>query len=216
MALGAIKHVLITGFQPFGTPRPADNRSWEAAKQLAGERMAVGDSAVVECHCVELPVSYSDVAQQMQQLHKDRRYSIAVHCGAGVAGVVRLEQRAHRSGYTRPGNKGAADLPPGGQVPGYDLADELWTAVDVDAVRRDLVGRGWSAARTNSDAGRYVCEFTYYCALAEAAAYEAGAAPRTLFVHVPPQEGDPYSDAQLAELIRDVIRTVARLEGSGS
>ncbi|KAJ2769177.1 hypothetical protein IWQ57_003215, partial [Coemansia nantahalensis] len=179
-------HALLTGFEPFGEPRPSTNRSWEAVRQLAGEAIAADGGAVVACHCHRLPVSYADVSAAVPRLHGSADWSIVIHCGAGRSGAVQLERLAHRAGYERAGNGGAQDLPPGGRVPGYDGAgDELATDVDVGNVRSALEDRGWTAAQTSSDAGRYVCEYTYYSSLAEAAQYpqRGRTAPAVLFVH---------------------------------
>ncbi|KAJ2693754.1 Pyroglutamyl-peptidase 1 [Coemansia spiralis] len=206
-------HALLTGFEPFGEPRPSTNRSWEVVQQLAGEEIAADGGAAVACHCHRLPVSYAAVSKAMPRLYGSADFSIVIHCGAGISGTVQLERLAHRAGYVRPGNNGAQDLPPGGRVPGYDGAgDELATGVDVDSVCSALSDRGWTAVQGSSDAGRYVCEYTYYSSLAEAALnpQRRQRAPAVLFVHVPPQADDPYSDHQLAELVRDVIRIVAR------
>ncbi|KAJ2450900.1 hypothetical protein GGF42_004384 [Coemansia sp. RSA 2424] len=203
-----MKHALLTGFEPFGKPRPSDNRSWEAVRQLAGERIEVGDTAVL-CHCFELPVSYSPVSDLVPRLHAGDDYSIVIHCGAGVDGVVRIEQLAHRTGYVKPGNNGADDVPLGNRVPNYSTPDELCTSVDVSGLRDALAAKGWASVKTSQDAGRYLCEFTYYTSLAEAQTTYADRClpqPKTLFVHVPPHTCDPYSDAELAEILREILR----------
>ncbi|KAJ1834740.1 hypothetical protein LPJ63_001689 [Coemansia sp. RSA 2711] len=212
MTLKTVIHALVTGFEPFGVPRPSDNRSWEAVKQLAGQTVETKDATVV-CHCHQLPVSYDDVLALVPPLHLGAEFGIVVHCGAGAPGMVRLEKRAHRTGYTRPGNKGPQDLPSGGCVPGYGTADELATAVDVDGLCRRLGERGWRSVQASSDAGHYLCDFTYYISLAESeTTYPARQlpAPHTLFVHVHPQADDVYSDAQLAELLREIVRQLAQ------
>ncbi|KAJ2821604.1 hypothetical protein IWW50_004569, partial [Coemansia erecta] len=206
MAIKTIKHALITGFEPFGTPRPSDNRSWEVVKCLDRQTIEAGDTTVV-CHCHRLPVSYDEVSMLVPRLHLSNEFSIVVHCGAGAAGEIRLEKRAHRTGYVRPGNKGPTDLPPNGCVPGYEGADELVTSIDVDGLTAQLAGQGWHNVRASSDAGRYLCEFTFYTSLAEGETTHPArqlTAPKTLFVHVHPVANDVYSDAQLTELLRDI------------
>ncbi|KAJ2910084.1 pyroglutamyl-peptidase activity protein [Coemansia aciculifera] len=203
-----LKHALITGFEPFGTPRPSDNRSWQAVKQLAGERIEVGDATVL-CHCFELPVSYSPVSELVPRLHKGNEYSVVIHCGAGENGVVELEQLAHRTGYVKPGNNGKGDVPVDNRVPNYSTPEELWTLVDVNELRHALAAKGWASVKTCQSAGRYLCEYTYYTSLAEAQTTYADrhlAQPKTLFVHVPPHTCDPYSDTELAEIVRDILR----------
>ncbi|KAJ2452960.1 hypothetical protein EV183_002545 [Coemansia sp. RSA 2336] len=203
-----IKHALVTGFEPFGSPRPSDNRSWEAAKRLEGQTLET-DNADIVCHCYRLPVSYGDVSTQLPLLHKSNTFSIVLHCGAGTPGTVRLEKQAHKTGYTRPGNKGPQDLPPGGSVPGYQTENELASTIDVDSLHLQLESAGWHHISTSTDAGRYLCDFTYYTSLAEAqVSYPARQLPaaQTVFVHVHPQVNDIYSDEQLAELLRSIIR----------
>ncbi|KAJ1798281.1 pyroglutamyl-peptidase activity protein [Coemansia sp. RSA 2399] len=210
MAIKTIKHALITGFEPFGTPRPLENRSWEVVKRLAGRQIDAGD-ALVMCHCYEIPVSYNQVSELLPQLHSSQEFSVVVHCGAGVPGVVRLEKLAHRSGYVKPGNGGESDVPIGNHVPGYDTADVLESTVDVGKLRDALVDKGWSNLAVSLDAGRYLCEFVYYTSLAEGETTykrQQRQAPTTLFVHVPPSCNDPYSDGELAEIICEVLRCI--------
>ncbi|KAJ1892181.1 pyroglutamyl-peptidase activity protein [Kickxella alabastrina] len=206
-----IKYALLTGFEPFGTPRPRDNRSWETVKQLSGERILAGGVTVV-CHCHELPVSYGPVSELVPQLHLGEQYSIVIHCGAGSPGVVKLEGVAHRDGYSKQGNGGTKDVPDSGCVPGYSTAKKLSTPVNVDALKRTLAANGWASVVTSQDAGRYLCEFTYYTSLAEGETSYAKRqlpVPKTLFMHIPPKMQDPYSDSELANLVRDIIRNLA-------
>ncbi|ORX67116.1 peptidase C15, pyroglutamyl peptidase I-like protein [Linderina pennispora] len=168
MAIKALKHALLTGFEPFGNPVPDDNRSWETIKQLSNECIET-DSTTILCHCYEIPVSYGPVSEL-----------------------------AHKSGYTNPGNGGSADVSADGHVPvAADLPETLETEIDVDGLRDHLIERGWDKTEVSLDPGRYLCDFTYYTSLAEARSTYEGrglAPPKTLFVHVPPKTEDPYSD----------------------
>ncbi|KAJ1960758.1 hypothetical protein GGI12_003632 [Dipsacomyces acuminosporus] len=211
MVTKTVKYALLTGFEPFGNPRQKDNRSWQTIKQLAGEQIVVGDTAVV-CDCHEIPVSYAPVSEIVPRLHLDREYSIVIHCGAGVPGVVRIEQLAHRCGYDKPGNGGEQDVPAGNCVPGYQTADELCTTVNVEDLKAHLITKGWKETAVSTDAGHYLCDFTYYVSLADGeTTYKARElpAPQTLFIHVPPLTNDPYSDEELAEVIREILRFLA-------
>ncbi|KAI8321269.1 peptidase C15, pyroglutamyl peptidase I-like protein [Martensiomyces pterosporus] len=211
MVTRRVKHALLTGFEPFGNPRPDDNRSWETIRQLAGEQVVAGDTAVI-CHCYEIPVSYAPISEIVPRLHLGEEYSIVIHCGAGVPGAVLIEKLAHRCGYDKAGNNGEKDVPADGCVPGYQTADELHTAVGVEELRDSLRAKGWDKVVVSLDAGRYLCDYTYYTSLAEAeTTYKSRqlAAPKTLFIHVPPMASDPYSDKELAEIIRDILRCLA-------
>ncbi|KAJ1865717.1 Pyroglutamyl-peptidase 1 [Coemansia sp. RSA 486] len=205
-------HALLTGFEPFGTPLPKDNRSWQVVKQFAGSEIRVGNTRVV-CHCYELPVSYDPVTAVLPQIHLDQTYSLVIHCGAGVSGNVKLETCANKQGYKKVGNGGVGDLPAGGRVPGYDTQDTLFTDVDVEDLQKSLVADGWSNVITSNDAGHYLCEFAYYISLALAqTAYpdRRVPAPKTIFVHIPPKPSDPYSEQQLVEIMRAVVSYVVR------
>ncbi|KAJ2726213.1 pyroglutamyl-peptidase activity protein [Coemansia sp. Benny D115] len=207
-----IKYALLTGFEPFGTPRPKDNRSWETIKQLSGQEILLDDETVVHLECHELPVSYSPVADALPSLHLNREFSIVIHCGAGVSGSVKLETLARKKGYSRAGNQGPLDVPECGQVPGYDTNDVLYTEVDVEELKDRLIEEGWTGVCTSADAGRYLCEFTYYISLAEGETTYAKrqlAPPKTLFVHVPPKANDPYDDKELASIVRSIVRHLA-------
>ncbi|KAI7825582.1 hypothetical protein BX661DRAFT_172067 [Kickxella alabastrina] len=196
-----VKYALLTGFEPFGTPRPRDNRSWETVKQLSGERILAGGVTVV-CHCHELPVSYGLC----------QRWFHSCTWARSSPGVVKLEGVAHRDGYSKQGNGGTKDVPDSGCVPGYSTTKKLSTSVNVDALKCTLAANGWASVVTSQNAGRYLCEFTYYTSLAEGETSYAKRqlpVPKTLFVHVPPKMQDPYSDSELADLVRDIIRNLA-------
>ncbi|KAJ2382567.1 pyroglutamyl-peptidase activity protein, partial [Coemansia sp. RSA 2603] len=200
-------YALLTGFEPFGNPRPKDNRSWEAVSQLSDEVLSVGEKASVVCRCHKLPVSYDPVTDIVPRLHQEENYSIVIHCGAGISGTVKLEMLAHKQGYQRPGNGGPGDVPRDGCVPGYDTADELWTSVDVEMCKTALAEAGWASVETSMDAGRYLCEFTYYTSLALSKTIypdQGRTPPLVVFVHVPPKTCDPYSDQELADIIRRI------------
>jgi hypothetical protein len=56
------------------------------------------------------------------------------------------------------------------------------------------------------DAGHYICDFIYYCSLAEAkrTATRKGKGSKVLFLHCPPV-GQPLTSEEVAEAIRRVI-----------
>jgi pyroglutamyl-peptidase len=71
---------------------------------------------------------------------------------------------------------------------------------------------------TSMDAGHYLCDFIYYCSLAESrrSAYEKGRAfayekggTQVLFMHCPPVN-QPLGTEQVTEAIRRIITLVAR------
>ena len=55
------------------------------------------------------------------------------------------------------------------------------------------------------DAGHYLCDFTYYCSLAEIArAKEKRHTPQVLFLHCPPA-GQPLSTEEVTSAIKKII-----------
>ncbi|KAJ2806847.1 Pyroglutamyl-peptidase 1 [Coemansia guatemalensis] len=209
MPVKSIKHALVTGPGPFGKYKV--NRAWETVKLLDGEAIMVGDTTVV-VHCHRVPVSYDELADVIPCLHQIEDFSIVIHCGIAEEHFVRLEKQAHKSGYFWPGDKGPTDVPPNGCVQGYDLPEILTTDIDVKKLWKSLFEGGWTSTRVSVDAGVLQCNFQYYISLAEGkVSYPARnlPAPKTLFVHIPTIENEPYNDVQTSYLLRDIIKHLA-------
>lgn len=162
--------LLITGFGPFAGVD--HNPSGELAKHL-GQR--------ADCWGCELPVTFRGAPEELERQLADFPETVigilclGVHPGPGF----RLEQRARGTfGGDRPDNEGvtAGDLDLGGP--------DRNTILDLGALGAALRGAGAQEVSLSRDAGAFVCEATYRCAL------RAGAARRipALFLHVPPSE----------------------------
>lgn len=176
------------------------------------------DNQVI-CDCVHLvaerlPVEYQSVTKIIPARHRNsstapgsptKPFRYFVHCGAGASDVVRIEVQAFHDGYFRPGNRGADDVPPGFSAPSWYPWPMVRTSVDVPRLVEHLrIDKGWgNHIEQSEDAGRYLCEYTYYISLAEAIESDRDM-PLVLFVHVPPS-GGPYSDSELAQIVRDIL-----------
>ncbi|XP_036097945.1 pyroglutamyl-peptidase 1 isoform X3 [Molossus molossus] len=164
------KAVVVTGFGPFG--EHTVNASWIAVQEL--EKLGLGDS--VDLHVYEIP--------------------LVVHVGvSGMATTVTLEKCGHNKGYKGLDN---CRFCPGSQCCVEDGPESIDSIIDMDAVCKRVTTLGLDVSVTISqDAGRYLCDFTYYTSL-----YQSHG--RSAFVHVPPL-GKPYNADQLGRALRAII-----------
>ncbi|KAJ6536699.1 hypothetical protein DFH09DRAFT_931143 [Mycena vulgaris] len=142
-------------------------------------------------------------------------FQLIVHVGVAGPGTLRAERLAHKTGYQLPDYE--RQSPPivigkgtlrGFGSPNYgdEFADELFTAIDVDALVDELTsGPDPLALETSDDPGRYLCDFIYYCSLAESQREDRGTP--VLFIHCPPI-GQILSTAQVADGVRRIISSV--------
>ncbi|XP_069332771.1 pyroglutamyl-peptidase 1 isoform X3 [Eulemur rufifrons] len=121
---------------------------------------------------------------------------LVVHVGvSGMATTVTLEKCGHNKGYKGLDN---CRFCPGSQCCVEDGPESIDSIIDMDAVCKRLTTLGLDVSVTISqDAGRYLCDFTYYTSL-----YQSHG--RSAFVHVPPL-GKPYNAGQLGRALRAII-----------
>ncbi|CAG8497281.1 42964_t:CDS:2 [Gigaspora margarita] len=197
--------VIFTGFEPFGIPRPPTNPSWEAVKQLAGKKIEVKgqDNSIKEIifDTEEIPVEYGPILNKVPEFHQntDKTYKYYIHVGRGHDHQISIETLAHKKGYYLRDN--VNQLPDGGICPAYDI-EEIKTEVDVKCLVEHLCNqKGWKEICQSDDAGRYLCEYTFYISLCEN--FKKSNPGKVLFVHVP-SENRPYSIDQLSQILEDI------------
>ncbi|ORX98976.1 peptidase C15, pyroglutamyl peptidase I-like protein [Basidiobolus meristosporus CBS 931.73] len=199
------KHVLLTGFQPFGEPLPEVNPSWECIKALDEVVLEASNSTEAQLGICELPVEYGPVLDIIPTLHSpDKPYTYYIHIGQGRPGSIRVETLAHQTGYKRLDNAKCA--PSEGKCPRYNH-DALTTLVNVEKLVEELSSETGYEISSSNNAGRYLCEYTYYCSMAESiVSTESHEQPqkRVLFVHVPPI-GSPYELSELTSVIKKIV-----------
>ncbi|KAJ7682087.1 peptidase C15 pyroglutamyl peptidase I-like protein [Mycena polygramma] len=182
---------------------------------------------------VNIPTVYSAVLNTVPDLHAqppvlpplytppttrappEDGFDLIVHVGVAGPGPLRAERLAHKTGYQLPDYE--RQSPPitigGGNVRGFgsphygdEFADELFTPIDVDALVRDLTsGPNPLTVETSDDPGRFLCDFTYYCSLAES--QRAGRGTPVLFIHCPPI-GQKMSTKEVAEGVQRIVSHV--------
>ncbi|KAG8716207.1 hypothetical protein FRC11_007381 [Ceratobasidium sp. 423] len=203
--------VLITGFGPFR--QITANPSWLAAKPLNNQTFKFGQ---VEVHvsALEIPTVYSAVLNTIPALHVSKQYDAILHFGVGYPGGFAIERIAHKSGYDREdaeGQKCNFTAAQGGEQRGFgsgfeQFGEELRTDVDVDGLVEHLKSKGFQHTAPSNDAGRYLCDFIYFCSLACAQKERDGV--KVLFTHVP-QLGQPYDIPDMTKAIEGIIEYVA-------
>lgn len=194
--------LLLTGFEPFG--HWTSNPSWDGLQAMLARYPELSASAAVAT--ARLPVSYASARITLQQAvlqHQPRTLlSLGIHGGADSKGRSArgfyIETRAFNCDDARiPDNSGQS---PAGQVidPAHGPQHTLAATLDAELLHRALAGSGHEA-HFSSDAGRYLCNHVFYCALQRAWTYEPGAGftgPECVgFVHIPPLQANEVRDA---------------------
>ncbi|KAF7321328.1 Proteophosphoglycan ppg4 [Mycena kentingensis (nom. inval.)] len=161
-------------------------------------------------------------------------FDLIIHVGVGRTGGLCAERLAHKTGYAFPDNARqvcscpsdrspivqltAPQGPPiiiGGKgalrgfgkpkYPDAEFADELFTSLNIGRLVEDLTsGPNPLNIQPSDDPGRYLCDFIYYCSLAEGE--RAGRGTPVLFVHCPPVKQD-MSTAEVAEGLKRIIKS---------
>ncbi|XP_033287348.1 pyroglutamyl-peptidase 1-like protein isoform X1 [Orcinus orca] len=164
--------VVVTGFGPFR--QHLVNSSWEAVKELS--KLGLGRDMEVELRILQLPVDYREVKQRVTRIWEDLQPQLVVHVGVDpTAKAIFLEQCGKNWGYRDADIRGfhperGVCLPDGPEV--------IASGVSMRAVSRRAVVEGVEVAFSR-DAGRYVCDYTYYLSLHHGNGCAA-------LVHVPP------------------------------
>jgi len=207
---GKVVNVLVTGFQPFGDPLPDTNPSWEAIKHLNGISFKE-DGVIFKLTCKEIPVEYAPVETLLPTFHQVD-YDYFVHVGQGDKQKIKLESRASSYGYIRLDN--LHQCPKDGLAPLKYLAHganpkayTCYTSIDTIALAKYLeTEKGCKWAVPSDDAGRYLCEYTFYCSMGEATIFNSTKGKEkqhVLFVHVPVPD-----DIMTLDMITDTLKLI--------
>lgn len=190
------KKVLVTGFEPFG--EHAVNSSWVAVQEL--ERLGLGEA--VDLHVCEVPVEYQAVQNLLPSLWKEHQPQLVVHVGvSGLATTVTLEQCGHNKGYKRLDN---CNFCPASQCCMENGPDCIQSVLDMDTVCKRVNDSDLGVTLSVSkDAGRYLCDYTYYTSLHLGQGCSA-------FIHVPPL-GKPYSSQDLGRALQAAVQEMLNL-----
>ncbi len=179
--------VLITGFEPFGPYRI--NSSWEAVR-IVGQRL--GPEVVV----ARLPVHRVRAAAALAALMEQHRPRACLLCGLARGDRLRIERTARR-----PRALGGPGMPL--TLQGTWPISEAGLALAVSKL----------PYRVSRNAGRYVCDSTYWALLRfrqqRGWPFWAG------FLHVPPLSPGVTADALSRGIERIVRRRLALMPAEG-
>jgi pyroglutamyl-peptidase len=176
--------ILITGFGRF--PGASVNPTMRLVKQLARQRRPALAHYTTVAHV--FPTSYRAVDAQLSTLVAQLQPDAIVMFGlAGRSKALRVETLAH--------NRALRIFPDAeGLVPDHATIDHGRGTMRGRAPFAKLAAaaRGTGLpVRLSADAGRYVCNYTYWRALE--AARQPGGPDVVVFVHVPPLRGRRYA-----------------------
>ncbi|XP_028672516.1 pyroglutamyl-peptidase 1 [Erpetoichthys calabaricus] len=185
------RNVVVTGFEPFG--EHTVNASWVAVQEL--KKLGLGND--VDLHVLEVPVEYQAVQRIIPTLWKRYKPQLVVHVGlSGMATTVTLEKCGHNEGYKGLDNCGFC---PDGHCCVDGGPHCIDSVIDMDSVCKRMAASGLGVAvSVSKDAGRYLCDFTYYTSL-----YLSHG--RSAFIHVPPL-GKPYSGEELGRALQAILQ----------
>ena len=194
-----MKHLLITGFDPFGGETV--NPSWEAVCRLPD---AVGQYRLTK---LQIPTVFSAAADTVLATAKADKPDVILCIGqAGGRDAVTPERIAvNMASASIPDNAGnrpvEAPILPGGP-------DGIFATVPVAAMAEAIVGAGLPGKISNT-AGTFVCNDTLYRLLA----HYAGTGTRVGFIHVPHLPGQAKAGGPSMEL-SDIIRALTAAIGA--
>ncbi|KAL4422931.1 hypothetical protein ABPG75_009128 [Micractinium tetrahymenae] len=208
-------HFVVTGFSTFlGVSDNPTERLVEMLEQRGAESPDLILSTAV------LEVAAQPAKEWLAQVYASPELAAAaaegpvvlLHLGVDVSGCgFKLERQAvNEATFCCPDQRGWR---PQGQLiddrPGCTLSTHLQTDLDVGQLAAQLAGRQRHNAAVSLDAGRFVCNYTYYLSLlhSEAARQRCGAPLHSLFVHVPP--ATVISLEQQFAFLLDVLEAVA-------
>ncbi|XP_029697250.1 pyroglutamyl-peptidase 1 [Takifugu rubripes] len=195
-AMSGCEIVVVTGFGPFR--QFFVNLSWEAAQGL--QLVGLGDPTVI--YVKELPVSYVKAQQIIAEIWRSLRPKFVLHLGVatGSTGII-LEQTGKNLGYRDRDVRGFCPESHSCVEGGPEKLDSL---INMRTVCKELNQAGVDV-HYSRDAGRYLCDFAYYCSL-----YHGER--RAALVHLP-TSGCLASADRLVPLLRTLLRTLlAQLE----
>ncbi|KAM3959444.1 pyroglutamyl-peptidase 1 [Aphomia sociella] len=186
--------ILVTGFGPFFN-HPV-NASWEAVKLMNKEE--IEKKHKVELVQIEIPVTYENVDEFVPAIWETHEPKLMLHVGVSrLAEQLTIEMQAHKKGYQR---LDYFDKLPANQICGAEGAMRLHTKLDVERICKQYNDSNppddKTAAVSSKDAGRFICEYTYYTSL-------SADNTRTLFVHVP--DFQVYSSQETARGLERIL-----------
>ncbi|KAF8171648.1 hypothetical protein BJ912DRAFT_995304 [Pholiota molesta] len=153
-------------------------------------------------------------------------YDFVFHLGVAGRGPLRMERQGHKLGYHMRDSKAITAGPSSAENIERERLGMDMVEVGGDTLARPTRGFGASYENfpdeiptdidksgveqiyTSMDAGHYICDFIYYCSLAEVRRstkpYEKRRHTQVLFLHCPPV-GKPLSSEEVTDAIKRIV-----------
>ncbi|XP_027893962.1 pyroglutamyl-peptidase 1 isoform X2 [Xiphophorus couchianus] len=180
--------VVVTGFGPFR--QFLVNPSWTTAQGLK----LAGMGQRIDVYIKELPVSYSSTQRIIAELWQTLKPKFAVPLGiARGSSLVILEQTGKNSGYS---TRDVCNCSPTDHLCIVGGPEKLDSVVNMRTISKHFKQAGMDVVHSR-DAGRYLCDFAYYCSL-----YHGER--RAAFIHIP-SSGSLSSAERLVPLLQETI-----------
>ncbi|KAK7888690.1 hypothetical protein WMY93_024250 [Mugilogobius chulae] len=172
----------------------------QLGRSAGAEKLGLGSE--VDLHVYEVPVEYHTVQTLVPALWKQYHPLLVVHVGVSeMATTVTLEKCGRNHGYRVRDNSGRCPDAQCCVAGGPDCIDSV---IDLESVCKRVNASGLGVAvSVSKDAGRYLCDFTYYTSL-----YLSHG--RAAFVHVPPL-GKPYNGEALGLTLQAIVHDILEL-----
>ncbi|KAG0641384.1 hypothetical protein HOY80DRAFT_733865 [Tuber brumale] len=233
--------IYLTGFGPFRTHTENSSwaiiSSFQPGTTIATETHTI----TLQPHPHWLKVAYASVTSEVPPLHTATdgiAFDYILHVGLGKAGEYHLERRAFEEGYVFgdvdgkvPGGAdaapergimqsesegedggGAEGREPGGREFGCAL-DVRWIVEEgVERFQPEETPGEELPIKVSDDAGRFLCEFTYYTSLKAACEKEGNGnlkSEKVLFMHVPPL-AEPFGIETGRRVLIEVVKGMVK------
>ncbi|KAM7152440.1 pyroglutamyl-peptidase 1-like protein [Macrochelys suwanniensis] len=163
--------VVVTGFGPFR--QHLVNSSWEAVKEMS--KLGLGEN--IDLHIMQLPVAYRKAKELVCKIWGTLQPLLTVHIGLASSSkaIIILEQCGKNKGYKE---MDVCGFCPEDGCCLLDGPERIESTINMKTLWKNISVEGIDVAFSR-DAGRYICDYTYYTSLY----YGNG---RAAFIHVPP------------------------------
>ena len=197
----------LTGFGAFGTI--TNNPTMEIIneidisplKELEGYTVNLKDKEVVQVDIDSVNSALDRIHEAIDPHTEDGSHNLIVHLGVNSAATeVRLEKQAvNCNDFRIPDAQG--NQPCNEMIDKCEKLDHCYECkIDIPTMCKTLAD-GTHSCSESTDAGRYICNYTYYCSLREFAEFDN---THVIFIHVPQFETQS-KDKQIA-CILDFIK----------
>ncbi|XP_022818164.1 pyroglutamyl-peptidase 1-like [Spodoptera litura] len=197
------KRVLLTGFGPF--PGAETNVSWEGVKSLNKEE--IENELDINLFQEQIEVRYGFVDGCVPKLWAKYQPDLTIHVGVkpGIT-TLALESQASREGYDRVDTAFSCPVEQKHSCDGPEVIRTELSLKELEEQFNKSSPVEELKAEVSIDAGKYVCEYTYYTSLV----HGPHCPQRTLFIHIPVNSCPKQIALCLEHMVRICLQQLKR------